>query len=416
MRNSQIIKIVLVASLLACTAAIGQVSIRVNNIVTVAATGDATQNGDALLNLLNSIGDSGPSNPYQVKLEPGDYLFGSGASVIVPSYVTVTGTGLRTTVIRGTADGALINLEDGAELQFLTVRNEGDAAHASTYAVGLGSDGQALARVVHIRAEALQAQTDSAAFLIANTDANASIVELVVHDSYGSGETATLNCQRSGLGVIQFSSDDSQLVTDGTTPPLQSGCEISESRCIGSYDSEYDPVSKPCFPPPVLPTTVFVTSSTSNGDFGFNGLASADVECQGLADVAALGGTWVAWLSNSSEAASTRLTTAGALGPYRRTDGTIVADSLPDLTDSFLDAPINRDEFGTPRNDSGVWTGTLSDGSAASSVCNDWNPDGGGAAATIGSTSATGSPWTAANNVGCGGGNSLRLYCFRGSD
>ena len=53
---------------------------------------------------------------------------------------------------------------------------------------------------------------------------------------------------------------------------------------------------------------VFVTSSKKTGDFG--GLAGGDTECNSLASLAGLPGTYVAWLSTATVNASTRLGSA----------------------------------------------------------------------------------------------------------
>jgi Protein of unknown function (DUF1554) len=63
--------------------------------------------------------------------------------------------------------------------------------------------------------------------------------------------------------------------------------------------------------------TVFVTSQGFNGNLG--GLAGADTKCQALADTAGLGGTYKAWLSDSTTDARNRLTQATV--PYRLVDG-----------------------------------------------------------------------------------------------
>lgn len=117
-----------------------------------------------------------------------------------------------------------------------------------------------------------------------------------------------------------------------------------------------DGVDNDCNPdtPDVLPgKTVFITSQVFNGNLG--GLAGADAKCQQLATAAGLGGTYKAWLSDSTTDARDRLTHATV--PYRLVDGTTVANDFTDLTDGSLDAPINRAENGTVVGDR-PWTGT----------------------------------------------------------
>jgi hypothetical protein len=112
---------------------------------------------------------------------------------------------------------------------------------------------------------------------------------------------------------------------------------------------------------------VFVTSSTTDGALG--GLAGADAFCQGLADSAVLGGTWTAWLSTSSPSVDAKDRIPDA--QYQLVDGTVIANSKADLTDGSLLAPISRDETGAvPAGQVIVWTGTLADGTEASSTSN----------------------------------------------
>ena len=58
--------------------------------------------------------------------------------------------------------------------------------------------------------------------------------------------------------------------------------------------------------PTPAPKRVFVTSTTYKGNLG--GLAGADAKCQTRANAASLGGTWKAWLSDSTTSAASRLT------------------------------------------------------------------------------------------------------------
>jgi hypothetical protein len=121
---------------------------------------------------------------------------------------------------------------------------------------------------------------------------------------------------------------------------------------------------------------VFLSSSTTDGDIG--GLTGADSFCQSLADLASLGGTWNAWLSDSTTSVSSRFTQSS--DPYVFVDHTTkVADNWSDLVDGAIDVAIDRDENGNvifsilPY----VWTNTDADGilhftDATNNVCEDW--------------------------------------------
>jgi hypothetical protein len=62
------------------------------------------------------------------------------------------------------------------------------------------------------------------------------------------------------------------------------------------------------------------------------------------AAAAGLVGTYQAWICGNAGAPATR--SLHATVPYRRTDGSLIANNWADLTDGSLANPINRDEFG----------------------------------------------------------------------
>jgi hypothetical protein len=151
---------------------------------------------------------------------------------------------------------------------------------------------------------------------------------------------------------------------------------------------------------------VFVSSTAVTGDL--LGLAGGDAACNELAKAAALGGSWIAWLSNSGGPhAVDRLT---SVGPWRLVTGEVVATTKAGLTAGSLMHAIDRDEKGVAlAAASRVWTGTGPDGRYATNDCSKWtgagNNDG-----RHGETSSTTSTWTSAGVDSC---NNLRhLYCF----
>lgn len=165
------------------------------------------------------------------------------------------------------------------------------------------------------------------------------------------------------------------------------------------------------FGSPVPPVKrVFVSSTRHKGNMApTGGLAGGDAICQGLADNAALGGTWTAWLSTDSVDARDRISDH----PYFLVDGvTQVATGVADLTDGVLNNSIEQTEFGAITMDKVVWTGTSSTGLAALSNCQNWTtsaPFGPIGAIGLANVASNGS-WTNDRTEGCF--FEQRLYCF----
>ena len=176
---------------------------------------------------------------------------------------------------------------------------------------------------------------------------------------------------------------------------------LSSLKCIALY---VDP------PPPTGDVvSVFVTSGKFDGNLG--GLAGADDICQASADAEELGGTdWTAWLSDSTGNAINRIPD----GQYRLIDGTTqVADDKADLTDGFLNAAINLDEFGNQRTGF-AWTGTQDDGTGTGNNCNDWTDSSTESGGDRGATDVRNSEWTLLNADPAQCSERYRLYCFGG--
>ena len=159
---------------------------------------------------------------------------------------------------------------------------------------------------------------------------------------------------------------------------------------------------------------VFLSSTTTNGDM--NGISGADSFCQSLADSASLGGTWNAWLSDSTTSVSSRFTQSS--DPYVFVDRiTKVADNWSDLADGTINTAINRDE----NNENiisplpYVWTNTNADGTIdatnAINVCSDWSQAPKNRLASGGNYTAFNSPsWSRTGVFTCS--SQVRLYCF----
>lgn len=183
-----------------------------------------------------------------------------------------------------------------------------------------------------------------------------------------------------------------------------------------------------------LEKIIFVTSATYSGNLG--GLAGADAKCQSLADVANLSGTFKAWLSGIGPGKSAAERLSHHFGPYKRTDGVIVANNWSGLTSGTLLNPINVTETGAMLSPLTyrVWTGTRVDGSAfqptpsdsnigrkCESLSGEWTSDVYGQFAITGWYDQIDWRWTGADLTGmtsdwtcsAGGLNGSRLYCLQ---
>jgi hypothetical protein len=169
------------------------------------------------------------------------------------------------------------------------------------------------------------------------------------------------------------------------------------------------------------PRYAFVSSWSGPANMDQPG-AHADEICQTMASQSGLPGTYVAWLSwsgtyspNGSPLGATHAVDRLTEGAFQDRYGEIIARSLADLTDGFLETPFYYDETGSYRGESCVWTGTQPDGllysaDTSSSTCSDWASGADGSALT-GMAGANGPDWTNSNTWSCA--TSCRLYCFQ---
>ena len=173
---------------------------------------------------------------------------------------------------------------------------------------------------------------------------------------------------------------------DGDTPPVfqdDDGCETAWRR-------------------------VFVTSQFILPNFG--GTSGGDMLCQGFADQQTLGGTWFAWLSDSTSSPSTHFIQSKV--PYALLDLTVVAQDYAALTSGALSSSINVDETDAMQPLSEVWTGTFFDGTPANdSYCSDWGMTSGTNTSAVGQDTQSGPQWTDVFAQFCDRDN-VRLYCF----
>lgn len=158
---------------------------------------------------------------------------------------------------------------------------------------------------------------------------------------------------------------------------------------------------------------IFITRDNFDGDLRTNGLGSTGLEggdniCNTAAEDAQLGGTWVAWLSDSTTDAFDRVPD---VGPWYLVDETTkIFDDKVSIGDSPLD-PIERDELGVA-NPGQVWTGTNNAGINTTLNCSDWTTNQGSFtdSAFRGTMGFSGLAWTSAKLEPCN--MTARLYCF----
>lgn len=159
---------------------------------------------------------------------------------------------------------------------------------------------------------------------------------------------------------------------------------------------------------------VFVTSVAYTGDLAgeggaTTGLAGADALCAWHATDAALGGSWVAWLSTSATQAIDRLPE----GTWTLVDGTTqVFGSKLDIRRNPAVA-IARDERGQSIDSRFyVWTGTNERGQLSDHSCADWTTDSGraGQHGDVGNMRERGQGWSENGSLYCS--ELARIYCF----
>jgi len=153
---------------------------------------------------------------------------------------------------------------------------------------------------------------------------------------------------------------------------------------------------------------VFVTSTTTSANFG--NLEAADTICNQLAQAAGLAGTYVAWLSDSSQDAITRV---GSASGWVRTDGRVFARDRNALVSAQISYPPLLNETGalvTPTGVDFVFTGTDGTGVRVPETCNDWQSIANEDIGHFGYPDGGGGVWSSSGNVVCNAQG--RFYCL----
>jgi hypothetical protein len=150
---------------------------------------------------------------------------------------------------------------------------------------------------------------------------------------------------------------------------------------------------------------VFVTESFgSYGGFGQSpeeALSHADLLCELESWSKGLTGSFKAWMSTDNVDAINRI----AGGRYINEKAQPIASSKADLTDGTIQNPID-----VSGNQTYVWTGTKSDGTASTDNCEEWTVSS-SSSALVGLSDKTDKGWTENKILVCGY-SFLPIYCF----
>lgn len=163
---------------------------------------------------------------------------------------------------------------------------------------------------------------------------------------------------------------------------------------------------------------IFVTSTQTRGNL--NGVLGADALCQSDADSAGSlvqGRKFKAWVSDPDKNNINKIGNGGRFMarfdlPYILVDGSLVANTFPDLLDKSIENIINVDQTGTVYGPEGIWTGVLDNGNySATRNCGGWISDDSADFGLTGVTSQTGVGWSGdTSTFSCNG--FARLFCF----
>ena len=153
---------------------------------------------------------------------------------------------------------------------------------------------------------------------------------------------------------------------------------------------------------------VFVTSGVYAANLG--GVAAYDTKCNQVATGAginnATNNAFIAWMSDSSSNAVTRL---GSARGFVTTEGRPFVDTVADLTAGKILNPIRADQSGNNLGSTLYWTGTIATGVANSFTCSNWTSTSGNGLG--GSTAGGPGAWTNVALPNCGQQN--HLACFQ---
>ncbi|MDB5212729.1 MAG: hypothetical protein JWO86_656 [Myxococcaceae bacterium] len=206
----------------------------------------------------------------------------------------------------------------------------------------------------------------------------------------------------AGACATAYGSDDTAAsdVNDGGRDAATNGDTSSPPNDAATSDAGADGAT-------TARRRIFATAGLFRGG-EFGGLAGADKLCAQAAKRQSLPGRYVAWLSDSTTSAITRIVSNG---PWYRVDDTIaVFETRAQLAQGPV-ASVLLDENGIPIDGgANVWTGTFADGGRASANCSNWTviSPGNGKAGLASSNDAF---WTDAFDEPCS--DYVRLLCLQ---
>jgi len=222
-------------------------------------------------------------------------------------------------------------------------------------------------------------------------------------------DVARITIQHGGssdLGVVvgpngfTCSSGTCTLEVDPGTPVTLRGLAADDAwfagwttnECGGNFDcalqADGDITILADFTP--TPNRVFVTSTTTDAAFG--GIAGADAICAARATAANLSGTFIAFISDTTTNAATRL--AGSRG-WVRTDGAPFADAPTAFANGKIVFPPRLDEYGNDLGNVPIYTGT-NWGLTSASLCTNWTTN------LVGQMGAMANTEYASSSIGAG--------------
>ncbi|MEI6047134.1 MAG: hypothetical protein WCS37_22560 [Chloroflexota bacterium] len=227
--------------------------VRYSHTLLLGSNGTPTQNGTALLSVMNTISNSNPSatKPYLLKLEPGQYDLGSQSLSLLP-YVDLEGSGEDTTVISSTISnsnpggatppitGTLV-MASNSEIRFLTVENT--------------SPGSALIDTSQV---AIYVPSNATHVHITHITAVSTNLNIGMYDrTYGlhNSSPVTITVQNStfsasGGNLGNYSIQNNALISASQLNSMATGLGVI---CVGSYSYDsftgfYAPLSNACVP------------------------------------------------------------------------------------------------------------------------------------------------------------------------
>lgn len=167
-----------------------------------------------------------------------------------------------------------------------------------------------------------------------------------------------------------------------------------------------------------LEYTVFITAQKYSGDMSppsseeLTSLELADANCQQQADSVDLAGQYKAWLSDSDKNPANRFDLDDASGDFLLVDGTLIAESWPELLDGGILAPIDIDQYGDTTQTFTVWTGTDLQGASSGENCEMWTSLDSAKHGALGLSTSTTTLWTYSDMLStCS--NPRHIYCFQ---